>query len=192
MRQLLLLPLLAASLLVPAGAAETVLVFDPPQTQIHWALDAFVHTVHGTFQLKSGTIRFDPANGAASGELIADARSGASGNDSRDGKMHKSVLESAKFPEIIFKPNHVDGAVPAHGQATLQVHGSFVLHGTEHAITLPIQVDVEPDHIGADSKFSIPYIAWGLKNPSTFVLRVSEKVDLEIHASARIVNNGAQ
>ena len=192
MRPLLILPLLAAGLLLPARAAETVLMFDPQQTQIRWTLDAFVHTVHGTFQLRSGTVRFDPATGDASGELIADARSGASGNDSRDGKMHKSVLESARFPDIVFKPRHVDGKLPAQGQATLQVHGSFILHGTEHEMTLPVQVNIEPGHVGADSKFSIPYIAWGLKNPSTFVLRVGEKVDLEIHAAARVVNNGAQ
>lgn len=192
MRYLLALPLLAASLIAPLHAADTVLVFDPPQTQIRWTLDAFVHTVHGTFQLRSGTVRFDPATGNASGELIADARSGASGNGSRDGKMHRSVLESAKFPDVIFKPKHVEGQVPAQGTAMLQVHGSFLLHGSEHEATLPIQVTVEPGRIGAESKFSIPYVAWGLKNPSTFVLRVGEKVDLEIHAAARIVTNGAQ
>ncbi len=192
MRHLLCLPLLAAALILPTRAADTVLVFDPPQTQIHWTLDTLVHTVHGTFQLRSGMVRFDPATGNASGELIADARSGASGNDSRDGKMHKSILESAKFPDVVFKPKHVDGQVPAQGTATLQVHGSFVLHGSEHEATLPIQVSVEPGRIGADSKFSIPYVAWGLKNPSTFVLRVNEKVDLEIHAAARIVTNGVQ
>lgn len=192
MRYLLALPLYAASLIAPLRAADTVLMFDPPQTQIHWTLDAFVHTVHGTFQLRSGTVRFDPATGMASGELIADARSGASGNDSRDGKMHKSVLESTRFPDIVFRPKHVEGQVPAQGSATLQVRGTFLLHGSEHEATLPIQVTVEPGRISADSKFSIPYVAWGLKNPSTFVLRVGEKVDLEIHAAARIVTNGVQ
>ena len=72
MRYQLALPLLAASLIVPLRAADTVLVFDPPQTQIRWTLDAFVHTVHGTFQLRSGTVHFDPATGNASGEIIAD------------------------------------------------------------------------------------------------------------------------
>lgn len=191
MRAYVWLPLLAAGCLLPAGAAETVLEFQPAQTQIHWTLDAFVHTVHGTFQLRSGTVRFDPATGNASGELTADARSGDSGNGSRDGKMHKSVLESAKYPDIIFKPRHVEGHVPDHGKATLNVDGSFLIHGAEHAFTMPIDVDVEPDHVGADSKFSIPYVSWGLKNPSTFVLRVDQKVDLEIHASARILSNGA-
>ena len=149
-----------------------------------------MHTVHGTFQLRSGTVRFDPATGNASGELTADARSGESGNGSRDGKMHKSVLESAKFPDIVFKPRHVEGHIPDHGKATLNVEGSFLLHGTEHAFTLPIEVNIEPGQVVADSKFSIPYVAWGLKNPSTFVLRVDQKVGLDIHASARIVHNG--
>jgi len=52
--------------------------------------------VHGTFQLKSGTIRFDPATSTASGAVIVDVTSGASGSAARDRKMHKDVLESQR------------------------------------------------------------------------------------------------
>jgi hypothetical protein len=36
----------------------------------------------------------------------------------------------------------------------------------------------------AATDFMIPYIEWGLNNPSTFVLKVSDKVQMHIEAAA--------
>src|SRR5262249_33832218 len=94
-----------------AAAEELVLTVDPAESRVHWTLDTTLHTVHGTFRRKSGELRFDPATGKAAGEIIADATSGASGNDSRDKKMHQEVLESPKFAEVIFRPERVEGQV---------------------------------------------------------------------------------
>ena len=183
----LLISILGAALGAgPVLAAETVLTFEPQTTEIHWTLDTLLHTVHGTFKLKSGTVAFDPANGKASGRLLVSALSGESGSESRDERMHKSILESAKYDEIAFTPDRVEGAVPAQGASTIQVHGLFRLHGADHEMTLPMQINVEPSRITATTKFDIPYIKWGLKNPSTFVLRVGDKVEIEIHAVGRV------
>jgi polyisoprenoid-binding protein YceI len=181
------LSLLAAA---PLLAEDTTLVFDPPQTQVHWTLGTVLHTVHGTFQLRSGTVHFDPSTGKAGGAFIVEAHSGESGNDSRDSRMHNSILESAKFPEIVFVPDRVDGRIPAQGAATLQVHGLFRLHGADHEFTLPVQVTMDPNQATITTAFHIPYISWGLKNPSTFILRVDDHVDIDIHAVGRISNSG--
>ena len=69
------------------------------QTKIAYELGATLHSVHGTFQLKSGKIRFNPATGEASGSVIVDATTGQSGNDSRDSRMHREIILSQKFPE---------------------------------------------------------------------------------------------
>jgi polyisoprenoid-binding protein YceI len=174
------------------SAAETTLIFDPPKTEIHWTLDTLLHTVHGTFQLRSGTVSFDPATGKASGALVVDARSGQSGGESRDSRMHSSILESAKFADIVFRPDHVEGQVPQQGKAAIRVHGQFELHGQSHEMTLPIDLDVEAQRIGAKSRFPVPYISWGLKNPSTFILKVDNKVDIELVATGRITAKGGQ
>ena len=38
----------------------------------------------------------------------------------------------------------------------------------------------------ADSHFTVPYVKWGMKNLSTFVLRVDQSVEIEIHASGEV------
>ena len=65
----------------------------------------------------------------------------------------------------------------------MQVHGVFVIHGAEHEITVPSQVELAPDHWNLTVHFDVPYVKWGLKDPSTFILRVEKTVDIDLHAS---------
>lgn len=179
--------LLGLTLLAPhAPAAELLLNFDPAQTKVAWTLNASLHTVHGTFRLQSGWIRVDPQSGKAAGELVVDARSGESGSDARDSRMHKSILESPAFPRIVFVPEQVTGAIPAPGTTeTIQVQGTFNLHGTPHAMTLPVEVKADAGQYTVHSRFSIPYVSWGLKNPSSFILRVNTSVSIDLQANGR-------
>jgi polyisoprenoid-binding protein YceI len=176
-------------------AQETVVSLDPAQTKINFTLGATLHTVHGTFKLKSGEIRFDPSSGKASGALIVDATSAETGNNGRDRKMHREILESAKFPEIVFLPNQVKGTVDLksiaegrlQGASQVEVSGVFRLHGQDHDATLAVSIQpAASDQLQVYAKFSVPYIQWGLKNPSTFILRVSDTVDLDVWAVVRI------
>ena len=100
--------------------------------------------------------------------------------------MHQSILESAKFPDVVFTPDKVTGAIAMEGKSQLQVHGTFQLHGSGHEFTMPVEVEIGNGQASASAKFSVPYLKWGLKNPSTFVLRVNENVDVEIRAAARL------
>ena len=126
------------------AAQQVQVALDPAQTKIEWTLSATLHSVHGTFKLRSGTISFNPATGNANGELVVDATSGDSGNHTRDGKMNTEVLETKRYPEITFVPKKVFGKVAAQGNSTVQVQGTFHIHGADHDLTLsiPMQVDV--------------------------------------------------
>ena len=168
----------------PTRAQETVLTLDPARTEIHYTLAAVAHTVHGTFKLKSGAIRFDPTTGKVSGAVVVDATSGSSGNDGRDSKMHREVLESQKYPEIVFTPQQVKGTVNQQGASQIEVSGIFRLHGQDHQMTLPVTLQLTGPEATASTRFSIPYQQWGLKNPSTFILRVKDTVDIDVHAVA--------
>ena len=64
----------------------------------------------------------------------------------------------------------------------MQVHGLFRIHGTEHEITLPFQVQADAGQVTATTQFPVPYVKWGMKNPSTFLLKVNDTVDIGIRA----------
>jgi len=161
-------------------ASDVVFAVDVAQSKVTWSLGTTFHTVHGSFALKKGTLRLDPATGKASGEIIVDAASGKSGNDSRDKKMHKEVLESGRYTEVVFRPDRVEGKIAPQGTSTVQVHGILVVHGSEHELTAPVQAELAADHWTGNAKFSVPFIDWGLKNPSTFFNKVNHAVEIDL------------
>ena len=169
-----------------AQPSEMLLEFSPNQSTVEFTLRATLHTVHGVFNLKNGVIHFNPTTGAIHGEIVVDATSGHSGNSGRDNKMHKEILESARYPEITFLPDRVEGKDEPQATSTVQVHGMFRIHGSEHEITIPVQVEMTQNRWTATSHFVIPYVQWGIKNPSNFLLHVRPTVDLEVHASGAI------
>jgi polyisoprenoid-binding protein YceI len=116
--------------------------------------------------------------------VLVDARSGASGNGTRDRKMHKEILESQRFPDIVFRPDRVEGKLLPLGISQMQVHGVFAIHGAEHQLTAPVEVRVSGSQYAITARFTVPYQQWGMKNPSTFFLRVDDKVDLTLHTVA--------
>jgi polyisoprenoid-binding protein YceI len=179
---------LLAAVLAPSAinAQDRTLQIDPARTTVEFTLGAVLHTVHGTFHLASGRISFDPATGRAGGELVVDATSAQSGNISRDKNMHNSVLESARFPRIVFQPDRVEGAVAGQGVSKVQVHGSFEIHGERHEMVVPVEVHASAAEYEATATFSVPYVKWGMKNPSTFILRVDDHVEITVHTVARI------
>jgi polyisoprenoid-binding protein YceI len=168
-------------------AQETEFQIDPAQTKIEFTLGSVLHTVHGTFQLKGGNLRFDPATGKASGELVVDARSGASGSNARDSRMHKDILESQRFPEIVFRPDRIEGKVASAGVSQVVIHGVFTIHGGQHELAVPAEVQAAAGKYGVTAHFEVPYQKWGMKNPSTFILRVNDKVDLTVQTVAHPV-----
>jgi polyisoprenoid-binding protein YceI len=179
-------------LLLPASLAaqQLQLSLDPARTTIDWTLGATLHTVHGTFRLKSGAILFDPNTGNASGEIIVDAASGQSDNQSRDTKMHNDVLESKHYAEIILLPKHVAGKFDDKGASTLQVQGVFRIHGADHDMTLTMAVLANGSDVTAASDFNIPYQTWGMKNPSTLFLKVDNYVQIKITAAGKLTSTG--
>ena len=178
--------LLCAS--APASGQEIAFDLDPARTTVQFTLGGTLHTVHGSFKLKRGAIRFDPATGKIGGEAVVDATSGESDSEGRDRRMHDNVLESARYPEIVFTPDRVEGVVAKQGASQVEVHGMFRIHGAEHEVMLPVHLEMTPMADGratAKIHFTIPYVKWGLKNPSTLFLRVSDKVDIDIAAYTR-------
>jgi polyisoprenoid-binding protein YceI len=178
-------------LIAGAYAQEVTFELDPAQSRVQFTLGATFHDVHGSFQLKGGTIHFNPASGEASGSLIVDATSGQTGNERRDRRMHRQILEDQKYPEIVFSPQHVSGTLAPQGTSQMELQGVLSLHGEQHPMTFTVPVQVNQARGSAEVHFIVPYEKWGMKNPSTFVLRVSDKVTIDVHAVGRLAGPSA-
>jgi polyisoprenoid-binding protein YceI len=171
---------------LPLPAAENAIELDPMRTRIAFTLSDVLHAVHGTFRLKSGTLKLDSASGKASGEIVVDVASRASGNGGRDKRMHKDILESARFPNAIFTPDRVSGELARGGESQLDLHGTFQIHGASHEMTLHFRAQTNAGKMTASTAFVIPYVQWGMKSPSNFLLKVSDRVEMNIQATGRV------
>ncbi len=190
-RQVLTAIVLLAGAVPLAAAQDTAFQLDPAQTSVKFTLADVLHTVRGTFKLKRGALQLDPGSGKITGEIVVDAASGDSDNGMRDRKMHREVLESARYPEIAFRPDRVEGTVAPQGKSSVMVHGTFRIHGTDREITVPAQVETSADHWTATVHFTIPYEKWGMKNPSTLFLKVSDSVQIDLIAAGIVVRHTA-
>jgi polyisoprenoid-binding protein YceI len=163
-----------------AFAQRQTFTIDPSASQIDWALGGNGHHVNGTFHVQSGSVNFDRTAHAISGSIVVAAGSGNSGEPSRDKKMNKDVLDVEHYSEITFAPQKYDGTIAPSGDSTIQVSGIFTLHGTPHDLTVPMQLHIDNGALTAKTHFVVPYVKWGLKDPSVFILKVAKEVDIDL------------
>jgi len=180
------LPALCAGLILllawrPAAAAEQALVLDAETTTISIRLKATLHTVEGSFRLLDGEVVFDEKSGAASGWIRVDSGSGVTGSGGRDRKMHEQVLESGRYPQIVFTPTRLElGAEVADGRE-LDLVGNMSIHGSEYPLTIPARVRQGPGGgVTIHSRFPVPYVRWGMRDVSNFFTRVAPEVEVII------------
>jgi polyisoprenoid-binding protein YceI len=172
--------LLSFLCLTPLLQAQEKISLDPAHSEVHFTLGDVLHVVHGTFKLQEGEVDLDPANGKASGAIIVDALSGQSGNSTRDRRMTNDELKAPTFKTVTFAPTQVTGTFNPSSDSTLTIHGIFTLLGTPHEIDVPMKVHVAGDQLQATGSFSVPYVQWGLKDPSTLMLRVNKEVQIDL------------
>ena len=173
----------ASSVNAQQTSAPFAVTLQPATTSIHWALNTTLHTVHGTFRLKGGSFRVDPASGEASGLIVIDASSGESGDSARDNRMHRVILESERYPEIMYRPAHVSGHIDLVAGGDVTVDGTFSMHGADHPLQLTVHLQPQGNGAKLETHFTIPFVAWGLKDPSTFVFRTEKQVELDVDAT---------
>jgi polyisoprenoid-binding protein YceI len=109
-----------------------------------------------------------------------------SGEPSRDKKMNSDVLDTDHFAEVTFAPSSYQGTIAASGDSTIQVSGTFTLHGAPHDLTLPMQIHIEGTSLTAKGHFTVPYVKWGLKDPSIFILKVAKDVDIDLNLTGQL------
>jgi polyisoprenoid-binding protein YceI len=172
-----------------AAPKEITLELDPVQSKVHYTVDTTLHTVHGTFAFKKASIlHLDPETGKASGEIAVDTTSGESGDSGRDKRMHKEILETGKYPDAIFRPRQIEGKVARNGASDVKVQGVMVLHGGEHEVVALVHAELTGDHWTGTAKFDVPYVQWGLKDASNWLLKVKPVVNIELEMTGSVTN----
>lgn len=174
-----------------ASAQDAQYQLDPAQSSVKFTLGDVLHTVRGTCKVKQGNLQIEP-DGKVSGQIVVDAASGECGSGMRDRKMHKEILESARYPEIAFRPDRIDGTVANSGKSSVVLHGMFHIHGADREISVPAQVEMTGEQWTASVHFSVPYQKWGMKNPSTLFLHVSDSVEIDLVATGTVTRHTAR
>jgi polyisoprenoid-binding protein YceI len=176
-----------AGLLAPAVLAQhQTFVVNPDASEVKMTLKTTHELVNGTFHIQSGSIEFDRSAPKMSGLVVVLAGSGKTGNDSRDKKMNKDILKVEQYATVSFEPKTYTGAIAPSGDSTIQVTGTFTLLGTPHEITIPILVHLEGTTAAAKAHFVVPYVQWGLKNPSFLVWKADNDVAIDLFLAGRL------
>ena len=170
-----------AVLLAPVALAQhQTFVVNPDASEVKMTLNTTHEVVNGTFHIQSGSIEFDRSATKMSGSVVVLAGSGKTGNGSRDKKMNKDILQVEQHATVSFEPKSYTGAIAPSGDSTIQVTGIFTLLGTPHPITIPILVHLEGTTATAKAHFVVPYVQWGLKDPSFLIWKADKDVAIDL------------
>jgi polyisoprenoid-binding protein YceI len=176
-----------AAVLAPAALAQhQTFVVNPDASEVKITLKTTHELVNGAFHIQSGSIEFDRGTPKMLGSVVVLAGSGKTGNDSRDKKMNKDILKVEQYATVSFEPKTYTGALALSGDSNLQVTGIFTLLGTPHEITIPILVHLEGTTATAKAHFVIPYVQWGLKNPSFLIWKADDDVAIDLSLAGRL------
>ncbi|HUV70631.1 MAG TPA: YceI family protein [Terracidiphilus sp.] len=171
-----------AAVLAPAAFAQhQTFVVNPDASEVKITLKTTHELVNGTFHVQSGSIEFDRSTAQMSGSVVVLAGSGKTGNDSRDKRMNKDILKVEQYATVSFEPKTYTGAIAPSGDSTIKVTGTFTLLGTPHEITVPILVHLDGTSATAKAHFVVPYLQWGLKNPSFLIWKADNDVAIDLN-----------
>jgi polyisoprenoid-binding protein YceI len=159
---------------------------DPGTSEVRFTLGASDHPVEGSFHVTSGDFTLDPQSGAMTGTVSVDASSGQSGNQGRDKKMAAAQLKAQTYPTVTFAPARFSGPVKDAGDSSGPVEGTFTLLGQAHPITVPMTVHMEADHFSASGSFSVPFVSWGVKDPSFMFMKVDKEVKIDLKLTGTV------
>jgi len=168
--------------LAPAMLAQhQTFVVNPDASEVKITLVTTHEVVNGTFHVQSGSIEFNRSTPKMSGSVVVFAGSGKTGNDSRDKKMDKDILEVDQHATVSFEAKTYTGSIAPSGESTIQVTGIFTLLGTPHEITVPMQLHLDGTSATAKAHFMVPYVQWGLKNPSFLIWKADNDVAIDLN-----------
>jgi polyisoprenoid-binding protein YceI len=186
MRETISVAVALLALAAPLAAGELQIELDPELTSISFRLQATMHSVHGSAVLASGSLGLNTESGAMTGAVTVDSTTTDTGNKKRDKKMHGKVLLTADHPEIVLRTHRLEGELAQQGASDVILHGEIEILGQSHEINISLHLEIDGGRFTATFEFELPYVDWGLEDPSTFVLRVAKVVEVTVIAGGTV------
>jgi polyisoprenoid-binding protein YceI len=136
-----------------------------------------------TLEEASATIRVD----AASLQLMDDI----SERDRREieRNMHLEVLETSRFPEIMFATTRVDALDRGRAPYSVNLEGNLTLHGQTRALSIPANVSVNGGLLRAFGEFRIWQSDYQINLVSVAggTLKIKDELKLKFDIGARLL-----
>jgi polyisoprenoid-binding protein YceI len=149
---------------------------------LRWELPSTFGTVKGTAAVFQGTVDATPLTSGAwdvRSRIVVPAAGMRTENRRRDRRM-RTILETAKFPEIVFELRRFTGDLSRFtpGESfPVEVAGDLTVHGRTTPVQLPVDVYVFADRVEVAGSFPLYWKEYGLADPS-FVARVKEPMQV--------------
>src|ERR1700761_5791950 len=169
-------------------AQHQTFAIKPDASEVKMTLNTTHEVVHGTFHIQPGSIEFDRSVPKISGSVVVLAGSGKTGNDSRDKKMNKDILKVDQYATVSFAPKSYTGTIAPSGDSTIQVSGVFTLLSNPHDLTIPMQIHMDGSKATVGGQFVVPYVQWGLKNPSFMFWKAENDVAIDLDLVGQVSN----
>ena len=163
------------------------MLLDAQNTTVTFSFAALAHTVHGVVPIVPSKIKIDNRQQRVHGLVYIDTTKISTHNKDRDKKMHREVLESARFPDIYFKPILYRGDLQLGKAGQIELVGELYIHGDSHTIEVPCSVDWQEGQLHLSANYTLPYVAWGMKDPSKFIFRVGKEAYLKMKIDAPLI-----
>jgi hypothetical protein len=179
--------LAVAVILTPAALAQhQTFAVNADASEVKMTLKTTRELVNGAFHIKSGSVEFDRRTPEMSGSVDVLASSGKTGNGSRDKKMNKEILQVEQYATVSFAPKSYAGVIALSGDSTIRVTGIFTLLNIQHEITIPMNVYLRGTTATAKAHFAVPYIQWGLKDPSFLFWKADKEVAIDLFLTGQL------
>lgn len=106
--------------------------------------------------------------------------------------MNQQVLETDRYPEIVYESSKVAASKAGNGQYFLNLVGDLSLHGTTKPEPISVQVAVVGDTLRAHGEFTILQTAYGIKPVSIAggSIKLKDELKLSFDILARKEKDG--
>jgi polyisoprenoid-binding protein YceI len=150
-------------------------------SSVRWELPASFEPIKGVVPLLHGSVDAIPVPTGGwdvQAKITIPAASMRTGNRRRDRTLREKVLETARYPDIVFQLRQFTGDLSRFRPGAtfpVQVTGDLTVHGKTALVQLPVDVAVFPNAVILTGSFPVHWKAYGLQDPSFPVLaRVKE------------------